>query len=50
MTTDGPVAVVEMAAGKANALDSALCRQLAVRFAEFERGEVRAVVLTGSRS
>ena len=46
--TDGPVAVVEMAAGKANALDSALCRQLAVRFAEFERGEVRAVVLTGA--
>ncbi len=31
--TDGPVAVVEMAAGKANALDWALCRQLAVRFA-----------------
>jgi enoyl-CoA hydratase len=48
VTTDGPVAVVEMAAGKANALDSALCRQLAVRFAEFERGEVRAVVLTGA--
>jgi enoyl-CoA hydratase len=48
MTTDGPVAVVEMAAGKANALDTLLCRQLAERFADFDRGDVRAVVLTGA--
>lgn len=48
VTIDGPVAVVEMAAGKANALDSLVCRQIAVRFAELERGKVRAVVLTGA--
>jgi len=48
VTTDGPVAVVEMAAGKANALDSALCRQIAERFGELERGDARAVVLTGA--
>ena len=48
VTTDGPVAVVEMTAGKANALDTALCRQIAERFGELERGDVRAVVLTGA--
>jgi enoyl-CoA hydratase len=48
VTTDGPVAVVEMAAGKANALDTALCRQIAERFGEAERGGARAVVLTGA--
>ena len=48
VTIDGPVAVVEMAAGKANALDTLLCRQIAVRFAELARYDVRSVVLTGA--
>lgn len=47
---DGPVAVVRLTAGKANALDTALCRQIAGRFAEVERSGARAVVLTGAGS
>lgn len=46
--SDGPVAIVEMTAGKANALDTELCRQIAQRFAEIERGGARAIVLTGA--
>lgn len=45
--TEGRVAVVRMAHGKANALDIVLCRDLAARFGELERGGHRAAVLTG---
>lgn len=45
--TQGRVAVVRMAHGKANALDTALCRDLAGQLGELERGGHRAVVLTG---
>jgi enoyl-CoA hydratase len=45
---DGPVAVTEMTSGRANALDSALCRRIAEVFAELEAGPARAVVLTGA--
>jgi len=45
---DGPVAVVEMTSGRANALDIALCRRIAEAFAELGAGPARAVVLTGS--
>jgi enoyl-CoA hydratase len=37
-----------MAHGKANALDTALCRDLVARFGELERGGHRAAVLTGT--
>ena len=43
---DGPVAVVTMADGKANAMDTAMCRELAGRFGDLGGG-YRAVVLTG---
>ncbi len=45
--TQGQVAVVRMAHGKANALDTTVCRELAARFGELERGGHRAAVLTG---
>jgi len=45
--TQGPVAVVTMAHGKANALDTAVCRDLAAQFGELERDGHRAAVLTG---
>lgn len=44
---DGPIAVVQMTAGKANALDTALCRQIAEGFADLGQSAARAVVLTG---
>jgi enoyl-CoA hydratase len=43
----GRVAVLQMAHGKANALDTALCHDLVARLGEVERGGHRAVVLTG---
>jgi enoyl-CoA hydratase len=45
---DGPVAVIEMTSGRANALDTALCRRIAEDFAELGAGPARAVVLTGA--
>jgi enoyl-CoA hydratase len=45
--TQGPVAVVRMAHGKANALDTDMCRDLAARFGELEGASHRAAVLTG---
>jgi len=47
---NGPVAVVAMVRGRANALDTALCRNLATQLGEIERGSARAVVLTGQGS
>jgi enoyl-CoA hydratase len=44
---DGPVAIVRMTRGKANALDTAMCRDLAERLSQAEHGGARAVVLTG---
>lgn len=46
----GSVAVVRLARGRANALDTALCRDIARQFAEVERGGARAAVLTGHGS
>ena len=43
----GRVAVVRMAHGKANALDTAMCRDLTAQFGQLERGGYRAAVLTG---
>jgi enoyl-CoA hydratase len=45
--TQGRVAVVQMAHGKANTLDTTLCRDLAAQLGELERGGHRAAVLTG---
>jgi enoyl-CoA hydratase len=45
--TQGRVAVVQMAHGKANALDTALCQDLVAQLGELERGGYRAAVLTG---
>jgi enoyl-CoA hydratase len=45
--THGRVAVVRMAHGKANALDTASCRDLVARLGEVERGGHGAAVLTG---
>jgi enoyl-CoA hydratase len=45
--TRGPVAVLKMTHGKANALDTALCQELAARLGEVAGGGHRAVVLTG---
>lgn len=45
---DGPVAVAEMASGRANALDTVLCRRIAEVFGELPGGPARAVVLTGA--
>ena len=44
---EGRVAVVRMTHGKANAIDTALCRELTAQFGELERGGYRAAVLTG---
>ncbi len=48
--TRGPVAVVRMAHGKANALDTALCRELAGQLGQLDRAGHRAAVLTGQGS
>lgn len=48
--TEGPVAVVRMMQGKANALDTGLCRGIAARLGEVEQDGARAVVLTGQGS
>jgi enoyl-CoA hydratase len=45
--THGDVAVVQMAHGKANALDTTMCRELAAQLAGLERSGHRAAVLTG---
>jgi enoyl-CoA hydratase len=45
--TRGPVAVLRMAHGTANALDTALCQELVARLGEVARGGHRAAVLTG---
>ncbi len=45
--THGPVAVVRMAQGKANALDTDLCQDLTARFGQLEEDGYRAAVLTG---
>lgn len=39
--------MVRMAHGMANALDTALCRDLVTQLGELERGGYRAAVLTG---
>jgi enoyl-CoA hydratase len=41
------IAVVTLAYGKVNALDTAFCDALAARFAELRGGDAKAVVLTG---
>jgi enoyl-CoA hydratase len=46
----GQVAVVRMADGKANAMDTPLCRELAAQFAEVGTSGHRSVVLTGQGS
>lgn len=46
--TDGQVAVVTMAHGKANALDTGFCRAVAEQFGEVARGGHRAAVLTAT--
>ena len=43
----GPVAVIQMAHGKANALDTEFCRSLAAAFGELAGRGCRACVLTG---
>lgn len=45
--THGRVAVVRMAHGRANALDTTLCLDLVAQLGELERGGHRAAVLTG---
>lgn len=45
--THGDVAVMQLAHGRANALDLELCRALRDRLAELDAGPARAVVLTG---
>ena len=45
--THGRVAVVRLAHGKANALDTTLCRDLVTQLGELERGGHGAIVLTG---
>jgi enoyl-CoA hydratase len=47
ITHQGPVAVVTMAHGKANALDTEFCNALAAWFDGFHTAEAKAVVLTG---
>jgi enoyl-CoA hydratase len=44
---EGPVAIISMARGKANALDTGMCRDLADCLAGAGRGGARAAVLTG---
>jgi enoyl-CoA hydratase len=46
-TSRGDVAIITMAHGKANALDSEFCDALAVAFNELRTAKARAVVLTG---
>ena len=48
--THGQVAVVTMTHGRANALDTSLCRALAGHFGQLERDGHRAAVLTGHGS
>jgi len=48
--THGQVAVVTMTHGRANALDTSLCRALAGYFGQLERDGHRAAVLTGHGS
>ena len=48
VTMDGPVAVAEMVSGRANALDTRLCREIAAVFDDLAAGPARAVVLTGA--
>jgi enoyl-CoA hydratase len=43
----GPVAVVRLVAGRGNALDTALCREITARLSEVEQDGARAAVLTG---
>ncbi len=43
----GPITVLTMRHGKANALDIEFCEALAARFAELAASDARAVVLTG---
>lgn len=43
----GPIAVVTMRHGKANALDIEFCEALSARFAELRDSDAKAVVLTG---
>lgn len=45
--TSGPVAVLQMTHGKANALDTALCQELVARLGDVASGGHRAAVLTG---
>jgi enoyl-CoA hydratase len=45
--TRGPVAVVRLARGKANALDTDLCREITARFGGLADSGHRAAVLTG---
>jgi enoyl-CoA hydratase len=45
--TEGGIAIITMAQGKANALDFEFCNALASGFAALRGAEVRAVVLTG---
>ena len=50
LTHRGAIAIVEMAHGKANALDIELCEALAVQFEALRRSDAKAVVLTGQGS
>lgn len=43
----GDVAVLRLAHGKANAMDTELCRELVARLEDAELGDAKAVVLTG---
>ena len=43
----GPIAVMTMAHGKANALDIELCEEIAARFESLRHSAAKAVVLTG---
>ena len=47
---DGPVAVVRLARGRSNALDTELCRDIAGQFGEMGPDGARAAVLTGQGS
>ncbi len=47
---EGGIAVVSLQHGKANALDTELCRELIVRLEDVQLGGYHAVVLTGSGS
>jgi enoyl-CoA hydratase/carnithine racemase len=47
MQTRGSVAVIQVTHGKANALDTALCQELAAQLGQAARAGHRAVVLTG---